>query len=131
MEEGLCLQQHLRHRQFPNNPGAASGPSDIIFSKLVFSGKIHSAMRYLSQESGVVLTLDDCLIPDSGETVKDILFEKHPPPVPASEDSLLDSEEPTISPVIYEAITADRIKNTSRRMHSSAADGRTLWVRCR
>ena len=136
VEEGLCLQQHLRHRRFPNNSGAASGPSDIIFSKLVFSGKIHSAMRYLSQESGGVLTLDECPIPDSGETVKDILFEKHPLPVPASEDSLLASEEPAINPVIYEAITADRIKNTSRRMHGSAgpsgldADDWTKMMTC-
>ena len=78
LEESLCIQLHLL---VPKTKGRRPGDSlsDTVFSKLVFDGKIISAIKYISQDShGGVLSMDDSPISGSSRTVRDILLEKHP-----------------------------------------------------
>ena len=79
LDESLCIQRHL-----PEGAGrrrSDSVLSDTTFSQLVFSGKIHAALRYISQDhAGGVLRLDDPVSAGSSETVRDTLLSKHPHP---------------------------------------------------
>ena len=54
LDEGQCIQRHLRFRGVPDKDRAAR-----IFNNLILQGKVHSILCYLSCHfSGGVLNLD-------------------------------------------------------------------------
>ena len=121
LAEGKCIQCHLTHPQ----PSAASSSTqdkdDALFSKLVFSGRVHSALRYLSQDAARgVLRTEDVVDVDTGKTVHDALLEKHPAPAPAQDEVLMPGEPAAVAPILYQRITPELIRNVSRRMNGSS-----------
>ena len=114
VEEAECIQNHL-----PNKFGASKGQTDVglsdtTFSKLVFDGKIKSAVRYLSRNSSGVLRMEDKPVTGSDKTVLDYLLEKHPSAQSPPSEALLDSEPLHVNPILFESITPDLIKNVAR-----------------
>eukprot|EP00794_Sanderia_malayensis_P000856 gene856-148_t len=77
-----CLLQECRDIQRRIKPKKSQEGISQTFSKLMLQGKVHAALRFLSNESsGGVLDLSD-------ETLKG-LREKHPSPAAIKENSLL------------------------------------------
>ena len=64
------------------------------FTNLMLQGKVHSAMRFLSDNQGSgVLDLDENV--DASKTVRDVLAEKHPSGREIKEEALIgNGEEP-------------------------------------
>ena len=118
MDEALCIQEHLPGWNARKN--GASTLSDTVFSKLVFAGKIHSAIRYVSGESSNGVLGIDQPVPGSGKTVRDILLEKHPEPVIPPAQALMDCEPLSVNPILFERLTPELIKNIGRRAQGAA-----------
>jgi hypothetical protein len=77
LKEGTVIQEHL-------TSGKRRSPEETakVFSNLMLQGKINAALNLLSTESnGGVLPLSHSVIND--------LQEKHPPPAPIKENSLI------------------------------------------
>ena len=80
LDEGRCIQRHLRFCGAPNKDRAAR-----IFNNLMLQGKVHSTLHYLScHYSGGVLNLD-AQVPvrsSNGDTVMttvhEALLDKYP-----------------------------------------------------
>ena len=99
LDEGQCIQQHLRFHGVPDKDRAAR-----IFNNLMLQGKVHSALRYLScHSSGGVLNLD-AQVPvrsSNGDmvmtTVHEALLDKHPLGKPPDPSTLLGSPPGTVN----------------------------------
>ena len=81
------------------------------FTNLMLQGKVHSAMRFLSDNQGSgVLDLDENV--DASKTVRDVLAEKHPSGREIKEEALIGNEEepPTPHPVLFEQLTGQSIR---------------------
>ena len=103
LDEALCIQNHLPERsKFRGNRAKTNGPSDTIFSKLVFEGKIKSAIRYLTEDSSGVFGIDAYPFPDSGKTVWEILLEKHPVAREPPSSALLQDEPQEVNPILFD-----------------------------
>ena len=92
MREGRTLQHHLPLiRRSKDEEGRSR-----IFAKLVMEGKIHSAVRFLSENQGRgVLDLNEFVDSSRTCTVLDVLSKKHPPGQDMAIDTLVTtSEEP-------------------------------------
>ena len=129
LDEGRCIQAHLRPQSSKGRN--ATGLDDTMFSRLVFSGRIQAASRMV-QSGGVgrVLRMEDCVSED--KTVRDVLLEKHPLPQLAAKEILQPDEAVPANPILFDRITSQLIKTTSRSMSGSAgpsgidAEG---WIR--
>ena len=124
MREGRTIQKQLKSRA-PMNLTAEEQDSRNakVFAKLVFEGKIHSALRYLSDNhGGGVLFLDERPDPASDRSVRDVLREKHPEKREASLDALVTNSElpPEVHPVLFEPLTAASIRSAALRTAGSA-----------
>ena len=92
------------------------------FAKLMMTGKVKAALRYLAdnQNAGLV-SLDE--MASENMTVREILQEKHPPPKEVHADALLSTSN-TVSnpthPVVFESITGDTIRSTALQTQGSA-----------
>ena len=124
LEEGCCLQKHLRRTSKPPNEDAIAR----VFSRLMMQGKVKSAMNYLSQNSsGGVLRLED-MIPikssdgatDSQCSVHDILKDKHPPGKPPEEETLLQYAPESTNPMLFENLNADNIRQAAMQANGAA-----------
>ena len=124
MREGRTIQNQLRTRGRTSLTEEEQDSKNArIFAKLVFEGKIHSALRYLSDNhGGGILPLNERLDPDSERTVRDVLNEKHPTKRPASRDALVTTTEqpPEVHPVLFESLTAASIRSAALRTAGSA-----------
>ena len=118
MDEALCIQEHLPGWNARKN--GASTLSDTVFSKLVFAGQIHSAIRYVSGESSNGVLGMDQPVPGSSKTVRHILLEKHPEPVIPPAQALMDGEPLSVNPILFERLTPELIKNIGRRAQGAA-----------
>lgn len=68
-----------------------------FFSRLVLAGKVHAAIRYLSEnERTVFLSLDDLC---GAQTVREVLVENHPASGPVEREALQSPNEFTTQPV--------------------------------
>ena len=119
MREGRTIQNHLssyRHNASQDECNAR------VFSKLVFEGKIHAALRFLSENhGGGVLDLDQNM-DEHGSTVRDILLSKHPAPGDLHVNGLLTTnhEPPEIHPILFDRLTGRAIRNAALRTQGSA-----------
>ena len=121
LEECTCIQNHLPSRDRSGRNPSQSGFSDTVFSKLVFAGKINSAIKYISENSSAgFLNLDDKPVPGSAKTVRDILLEKHPPPQTPPPHALMKEEPLCVNPIMFERLTPDLIKDVGRHTSGSA-----------
>lgn len=125
LAEGLCIQQHLPPRaRTPMSEGSGTGSvekNDKTFSNLVFSGRIHSAIRYLTPDAGGgVLSMDDVADERAGTTVRDVLLEKHPAPATPPNDVLLTGDCRAVDPILFERITPEQIRRLARQINGSS-----------
>ena len=126
LAECVCIQRHLPVHSSAGRGSSASSSddekSDVMFSNLVFSGRIHSATRYLAPgaSSGGVLTMDDFVAGSSGATVRDVLLNKHPEPVSPPSDVLIPGEPEVADPIMFQRITPELIQRTGRQMQGSS-----------
>jgi hypothetical protein len=87
----------------------------------MFLGKTEAAIDLLSRhERGSVLSLSDVI---EDKTVHEILISKHPPAQPPHPEAIIfpDIEPPTVHPIIYESIDAERIRWAA--LHTFGAAG--------
>ena len=86
LREGRTIQHamgsHCRRKDWTMDEREnEEGWNARIFAKLMFEGKIHSALRHISENHrGEVLSLDERMDPlnDQSPTVRQVLHEKHP-----------------------------------------------------
>jgi len=122
LEEGRALQSRLSksYSSGRENPDSLAR----TFSRLMFQGKINTALQLLSQKgkSRGVLRAADRIEDNAQETVLDILKLKHPPAQPVSPDALIkaDADPPTVPPVIFEQITGSSIRSAALRTKGAA-----------
>lgn len=106
--EGRTIQQHLLHRSARRN---SPGSLPLTFSKLMTTGKVHSALRLLDNcQGGGPLPLE---VKVDGElTVRDVLISKHPPSrQPPASALLTESEQrPPVHPVLFDSIKGSSIR---------------------
>ena len=87
----------------------------------MFSGKINSAIHYLSADSsGGVLDMGDVINEDTGSTARDELLKKHPQLVDPPESALLSGVADRVNPIIFQKITLELIKRIARQMQGSS-----------
>ena len=104
MDEAICIQTHLTPHCPIDKRSGTDGVDDTLFSKLVFGGKIRSAIRLVcSDSSGGVLAMDDNA--GNGEAVRDVLLKKHPVAAEPPDEVLLDpSDSVPVNPILYEKL---------------------------
>ena len=126
--EGKCIQKHLtssKHRtvEFEN---IALG-----FSRRMLQGKVHQAVRLISNaENGGLLAIDELIptgIDEQGntnwQTTRDILIQKHPEVKIQPPEMLLpepESDEMYHDPIVFERITGDNIRKAANRTQGTA-----------
>jgi hypothetical protein len=114
LEEGRALQERLHNTQ--NEIEWKKG-----FVRMMLSGRSSAAMRLLRKGSSKgILSLDECL---EGNTVRDILHEKHPSPVGASAEFIESAPLPGSQhghPVLFESIDGEAITRAAMATHGSA-----------
>jgi len=122
LEEGRALQSRLSK----SYPSGRENPDRLArtFSRLMFQGKINTALQLLSQKgkSRGVLRAADRIEDNAQEMVLDILKLKHPPAEPVSPDALIkaDADPPAVPPVIFEQITGSSIRSAALRTKGAA-----------
>ena len=106
--DGLMREGRTIHNHFRTNHGKRMEKADMdshnvrSFTNLMLQGKVHSAMRFLSDNQGSgVLDLDENV--DASKTVRDVLAEKHPSGREIKEEALIGNgeEPPTPHPVLF------------------------------
>ena len=118
--DAKCIQAHLRPRRV-TSARSERGHTDTDFSRQVFSGNVNSAIRCLSEsKSPGVLRLDSIADPATGETVDNILQQKHPAGADPDPDVLLEGEPEPVCTVQFAAITADLIKKIAGLIKGSS-----------
>ena len=89
----------------------------------MMQGKTRAALQLLTKETrSGALSLDEVISDGSGKTVRDILEDKHPDPVPAHADAILneDMTNADFYPIIFDSITAKAIRNFAPHTNGSA-----------
>ena len=108
--EGRCIQKHLPKR-FPLDDKSLAK----AFSKLMFQGRVRSALLLLSRNNSCGLLDLDQIIPTNGDgdqiqvSVREALSDLHPLGKTPHEDTLLHQELPNsipTNPVLFESIDA-------------------------
>ena len=111
MREGRTIQNHIRTNHGKRMEKADMDSHNVrSFTNLMLQGKVHSAMRFLSDNQGSgVLDLDENV--DASKTVRDVLVEKHPSGREIKEEALIGNgeEPPTTHPVLFEQLTGQSI----------------------
>ena len=124
VREGRTIQKQLRAFTTRNlTEEEQDGRKAKIFAKLVFEGKIHSALRYLSDNhGGGVLSLDERVNSAENRSVRDVLRDKHPPKRAASREALVSNTDtpPEVHPVLFERLTGASIRSAALRTVGSA-----------
>ena len=133
LDEGQCIQNHLPTLKNRSTDEQSDDVSDTVFSNLVLSGKIKSAIRYMApSSSGGVLRMDDVVDTSVGKTVRDVLQEKHPLPRQPPPSVFLQDDPLPVNPILFERITPELIKKISRQMSgSSGPSGMDAEAWCR
>ena len=129
MDECRSLQHHLEKSPFCPKVRVSENLDDAIatdearrFGQLVSQGKVQEAIRCLSaNENSAVLQADDLIECKTGqERVSDVLKEKHPAACSAANEALLDGPPKHAHEVIFQSVTAARVRQTALHMNGSA-----------
>ena len=120
--EGRTLQNHL-HSFKSRSSEDQSSYTVRVFTKLVFEGKIHSALRFLSDNHGAgVLNISDPACTEYTRTMLDVLRDKHPAASELHADALVTTTEkpPFTHPVLFECLTGSSIHSAALRTQGAA-----------
>ena len=121
IEEAACIQDHLPRKSGKRGEGTDDSASDTRFAKMVFEGKIHAALRYISEDNtGGVLRMEDRPLPDCPRTVREILEDKHPAPRTPPPSVLLEGPPKAVNPIMFESLTPELMKDVGRHAKGSA-----------
>ena len=122
LDEGQCIQQHLKFYGAPDKDRAA-----CIFNNLMLQGKVHSALCYLScHSSGGILNLDAQVPVRSSNrdtvmtNIHETLLDKHFLGKPPDPSTLLGSPPGTANPILFDGLNADAIRSASLRTTGAA-----------
>ena len=120
LREGRTIQAQFR----PSVRDAQDQTEHNIrtFSKLVFEGKIHSAIRFLSDNhGGGVLDITSVIDRENNSTVLDVLKEKHPPARSVAVAALVTTDLPADPhPVYFERLTGSLVRSAALRTQGAA-----------
>jgi len=127
VDEGVELQRVWK-RVFRVKGSKKQGVVDDgrKFSSLMSAGKVHDALRYLSETAtgsvsqGVLGLSDTIELKGKQVTVESVLQEKHPPAAGIVESALEPGEPGAVNSVRFEAITAKSIRNAVLETKGSA-----------
>ena len=126
MRETRAIQNHLQLRR-PGTvtPEEQESRNARIFAKLVFQGKIHSALRFLSDNhGGGVMPLDERIDQTADRTVRDVLRAKHPAKRAVSPEALISNTSsgppPEVHPILFENVNGNTIRAAALRTAGSA-----------
>ena len=121
MREGRGIQNHIRTNHGKRMQKADMDSHNVrLFTNLMLPGKVHSAMRFLSDNQGSgVLDLDENV--DDSKIVRDVLAEKHPSGREIKEEALIGNgeEPPTPHPVLFKQLTGQSIRAAALRVQGS------------
>lgn len=124
MREGRTIQNHLNPSHHGSRDDSNRLQQDVrIFTKLIFEGKIHSALRYISEnQSKGVLQLNEITERNGSKTVFDVLLDKHPPAREVDVEALVTTtdEAPEVHPVLFERLTGSAIRTSALRTQGAA-----------
>ena len=89
---------------------------------MMMKGRVRAALRFLSDNSDKgLLSLNDTVGDASGNTIRDVLEEKHPCPGPVHPEALVeDRDDDNFHPVIYDGITAESIRTAALQTQGAA-----------
>ena len=93
------------------------------FANLMFKGKTHAALDLLTNSGkGGVLHLDQPVNPNesNSKSVREVIWNKHPPAQTGFFDPSLQGPPPEIHPVIFDSIDASFIRSTALRTSGAA-----------
>ena len=100
-----------------------SQQSAQISGKHMLEGRMRAALRLISEDnSNCLLHLDNHVNSDSSETVRDILYKKHPLRQPMKESSIITSEVPPDEPhpILFDRLDGQLICSTAFRTDRAA-----------
>ena len=121
--EGRTIQRQQRLEQnLSRNTLKDDDHSSRTFAKLIFQGKIKSAVRFITENNGGgVLSLNDRTDED-GQTVLDVLREKHPSSAAVDPEALIGNNTSPyeVHPVLFDQITGDAVRQAALRTEGSA-----------
>ena len=122
-KEGRAIQRSLQNSTAPKNE-----KEDAVvarkFSNLMMKKKVRAALQLLTKGAGSApLRLDD-MVEECGKSVRDILKDKHPHPMPLHPDVILTKDVTAacgdFHPVRFDRITAEAIRRSALQTESSA-----------
>lgn len=123
LKEGRALQKSLISPQPPKRNITDNALTARRFSKMMMGGRVRAALKLLSSNSDAgLLRLDETVDDSSGETVRDVLEDKHPDPQPIHPEVLLgDADNDSFHPIVFDNITAESIRTAA--LHTQGAAG--------
>ena len=120
MREGRTIQTHLQmlRQSTARNPEERNAR---VFSKLMFEGKTHAALRFLS-DNPINGLLDINEYADGERTVLETLQAKHPPAGDVVQEALITTTEdpPEVHPILFDQLTGKSVRNAALRTQGSA-----------
>ena len=129
IDDLLCEGRTIQNRCFKSNHAYRSKMKPSLqpsiarkFSSLMFQGKCGAALSALSARDASGVLDPDNILP-SGETVSDVLRNKHPSPQNLNHEALPSSDlvpPPLPNPIMFDCIDADLIRHSARHTNGSA-----------
>ena len=108
LREGMAIQERLNKNRSKNE-----NHLPMTFSRLVTMGKVSQAIKLLeNSDSKGILDIDEKTI--------DLLKKKHPKALQADQTLLLNGPVKKVEPIIFESITASKIKDLLGKMKGSS-----------
>ena len=120
LAEARTLQNHLPRWPQNQSPENSNSVSDVVFSNLVYHGKISAASSYICQESSRGVLKPPDMDEATGQSVRQSLLDKHPPATPCHPEALVQGEARAWNPIIFEALNANRILAVARGLNGSS-----------
>lgn len=119
VREGRVIQQHLTTSRHGAKEGERKERVARAFARLMFKGRVRSALRLVSDlNGGGVLDLDDKI---DGISVRDVLKSKHPAPAPVHPETLLQADERLEThSVLFDRIDGKLIRSVALTVQGSA-----------
>ena len=123
LKEGKAIQRSLQNSMTPKNTGDDAKVART-FSNMMMEGKVRAALQLLTKNAGSApLRLDD-VVEECGQTVRDILKDKHPHSEPPHADAILSTHIATANrdfhPILFVSITAEAIRRSALLTEGSA-----------
>ena len=124
LHEGRTIQQQLTKSQ--QSQQKSDDRTARLFAKLMMEGKVRAAIRVVTETKGSgplplnnLANHDD---PNSTQTVRDILLEKHPPKQPPKKSTIIKPSTPSLEPhpVLFEEVNGQMIRDTVLKMDGAA-----------